>query len=538
MQQVQRSRELDRILALPRRLWADEGFAAELTQCLKRPGGTMTLLPIQAQALCELIASDGLVAPIRVGGGKTLITLLAPFVVRAKRPLLVTRASLLEKTRRDIVALSNHWQIPKWIRVVSYELLGLVQHAQLLFRYLPDLVICDEAHCVRNLRASRTRRLARYLTAHPNTKFVALSGTLVARSLHDYAHYFTWALRDRSPVPSTWSDLEAWSEAAFSVRKEYQPRRLGLGALEVFGGSVEAAQAGFQQRLVDTQGVVTTQDAGISASLTIHRVRFEVPPQITRALADLRDTWVTLDGWPLSDPMAVTRHLRELVLGFYYVWDPRPPPAWLLPRREWAATCRHILESNRRDLDSELAVTQAVDAGHYPAASGALTAWRAVRPTFEAHVRPVWLDTYAVEWCAKWLLEAGICWTEQSAFARKLEEVSGVPYFGPQGRDARGRYVESMQGASIIASIKANSEGKNLQAWNRNLVSSCPSTGECWEQLLGRTHRFGQEADEVTCDLLLLSAEQERAWEQARSDARFQQQSTGQTQKLEYGDMT
>ena len=99
---MQRSRELDRILALPRRQWADEGFAAELTKCLKRPGGTMTLLPIQAQALCELIASDGLVAPIRVGGGKTLITLLAPFVVRAKRPLLVTRASLLEKTKRDI----------------------------------------------------------------------------------------------------------------------------------------------------------------------------------------------------------------------------------------------------------------------------------------------------------------------------------------------------------------------------------------------------------------------------------------------------
>jgi superfamily II DNA or RNA helicase len=58
-------------------------LSMKLTQKLRTENGTMTLRPIQAQALSELEQCQGLFAPIRVGGGKTLISLLAPALLQA-----------------------------------------------------------------------------------------------------------------------------------------------------------------------------------------------------------------------------------------------------------------------------------------------------------------------------------------------------------------------------------------------------------------------------------------------------------------------
>src|SRR5678816_4636049 len=101
----------------------------------------MTLRPIQALALVEAAETGGLFAPIRVGGGKTLLSLLLPVVLGAERPLLLLPAKLIEKTRRAMHALQQHWRIARHTRLVSYELLGRAQAAELLDRFEPDLII-------------------------------------------------------------------------------------------------------------------------------------------------------------------------------------------------------------------------------------------------------------------------------------------------------------------------------------------------------------------------------------------------------------
>jgi hypothetical protein len=53
-----------------------------------------------------------------------------------------------------------------------------------------------------------------------------------------------------------------------------------------------------------------------------------------------------------------------------------------------------------------------------------------------------------------------------------------------------------------------------------------------WEQLLGRTHRDGQQADEVQCDVAVSCLEHVMALEQALRDAEFVQSITGSPQKL------
>jgi hypothetical protein len=54
--------------------------------------------------------------------------------------------------------------------------------------------------------------------------------------------------------------------------------------------------------------------------------------------------------------------------------------------------------------------------------------------------------------------------------------------------------------------------------------------------MVSRTHREGQEADEVTYEVVLACREQWEGLQQALADALYVEQSTGQPQKLLYAD--
>jgi hypothetical protein len=477
-----------------------------------------------------------------------LLSLLAPFVLSSRRPLLLLPAKLVQKTKREMVALSHHWPIPNWIRLESYELLGRVQSVHLLDRYLPDLIVADEAHKLKNRKAAVTRRVERYMQAHPDTRFVALSGTITKRSLRDYAHILRWIYPPaEAPIPNSWQELEDWAEA-LDERTDPRAQPVAPGALLSLASPEErkhqprhAARLAFRRRLVDTLGTVATTEGHTGASLQIAPLYLPGPPD--QALEDafhrLRDAWETPDGWPLTDGMQVWRTARELALGFYYRWTPRPPDSWLQPRRDWARTCRALLADNRRSLDSELAVTRAVDEGHYPGAVQALTRWRAVRDSFQPRTEAVWLTDSVLRLVQRWAhdRQPGIVWVEHIAFGERLASLSGLTYYGRGGTDQSGRMIEQhSRHDPLIASAASNAEGRNLQAWSRNLLVSPPPNGMQWEQILGRTHREGQEADEVTVDVLVTCLEHATAWWQAQADAAYVEASTGQAQKILYAD--
>lgn len=547
---VQRTPELERVLAIPRRTLYIEGPSAEklardLSDALRLPHGKQELRPIQAASLYELWKVGGLLASVRVGGGKTLVSQLAPVVRDAKRPILILPASLIEKTRREARALAQHWPIPVHLRLFSYEWLGRTQAAEELERYGPDMIIADECHKLKNPKAAVTKRLVRYMHKHPETCFVALSGTITKRSLRDYAHLLTFCLPPlHCPVPLKGSELIDWADA-LDVKKDDAPPSCEVGALWSLctaeernaGADLSTVRKAFRRRLTETAGVVATSDRFLGASLVIGAVEAKAPDTVAAAFAGLRATWTTPDGWPLSEPMAVWRHARELALGFYYVWDPRPPHEWLDARKAWSQICRQILSDNRRQLDSEKQVVQAIDSGFYPLAEGALADWRDVRDSFVPHTRPVWLDTYALDAVARWGEHGGIVWCEHVAFAEELARRTGWTYYGAKGLSSDNRFVEDSNEETIIVSQEANRTGRNLQyKWSRNLLTSPLSNGLGLEQLLGRTHRDGQPEDEVTADVLMLCREHARAIRQAVVDAHYIQESTGQEQKLVYAD--
>ena len=74
--------------------------------------------------------------------------------------------------------------------------------------------------------------------------------------------------------------------------------------------------------------------------------------------------------------------------------------------------------------------------------------------------------------------------------------------------------------------------GKNLQAWSTSLVLEPTASGTTWEQLIGRTHREGQQADDVLLEVPFWDGMALVYLKSAMEDAQYVQDSTGQKQKL------
>lgn len=538
--EVQFSRDIQRVTDLPRRAWAPEDaqlLAEQLTSVLKTPGGTMTLKPIQAVALFEASRLRGGYFPIRVGGGKTLVTALLGTTMGARRPVLLIPAELREKTEADFAELRIHWRLPRHIRIVHYEGLSNKAQKHVLEELLPDLIICDESHRVKNGSAACTKRLARYIGAHRDeVNVVLMTGTPVKRSIKDYAHHLSWALRSMSPGPTSFPVMQEWMRAIdINVNGD---RRLGPGALSSFGpGHVRHE---WRDRVAQTPGVVGTQEEPLPNLLTITSKVLDAPECVDKAFHDMRCRWETPDGYELTDGMQVWNYTRQFASGFFYIWDPRAPDAWLTARSGWASACRQILKNNRRQLDSESEVKDAVLEGHYPQATPLLMEWLRMEPTFTPNTVPVQMSDHVLDYASRWALAHphGAVWVEHRAMGAALE-ARGLPLYSAKAVDQRtGQLIDHHRDGPAVCQRKPCSTGHNLQHHFRdNLIVTPPSNGSEWEQMLGRTHRDGQLADEVTVEVLFGSREDVKGFWAAVADSGFAEDLTGQAQKLTHADL-
>lgn len=529
---VEGSADLQRVLALERRLEVTSELVDVLSQHLRLDPAARLRAP-QAAALRELYEVGGLFGPMRVGSGKTLVTLLAPTLLGAQRPVLMVPASLRDKTRREFAEYRQQWRV-RLPHIVSYTELGRVEKEHYLLELAPDLLILDEAHKVRNLAAAVTRRVGRCVELL-RPRVVALSGTLVTDGLMDYWHLLLWCLGNRAPVPMLAVEAGKWSRALDRDAKE----RLALGALEAFGAD------GYHAFMRASRGVVPTPGNDCPATIEISSWSPALPPALAEMIAETKETGMRPDGELLED-MEIADVLCQLAQGFYYVWDPLPPEWWLKPRRAWNAYVRYVLEQQLVGFDSPSMVAMALDRSDaitretdryeqvrvvqnvmppsWREGRGLLQAWRAVRDRFEPNTRPVWVNDAPLREAAK--LEHTLIWVKHRAAGERLQQL-GVSFYGG-GTDPQS----AVPGSTIALSIAAHGTGRNLQAWHRNAVMCPPANDRAHEQLIGRTHRQGQRSDAVYVSYLDTIAYHGDVLARVKTQAKATSKASGFTMKL------
>jgi hypothetical protein len=552
------SPDLYRVLSLPRRvLTPPQGEACEaFTAPLRRPGGTRSLRPLQVLALADAAQVGGLLAPLGVGEGKTDIAALAPVMLDAKVTVMFLPAPLVSKYLHiEYPVLSKEYKLPnvvghkiqytdtdRLVYVMSYDKLSRPESTGLLNSIKPDLFVLDEAHRLANPSSVRTRRWKRYLKEHPETKVVALSGSITKKSVGDYAHIAQYALKEGSPLPLDWKVLQDWKGALDSNDLPAPPGKL----LELCEPGDSDVRAGFRRRLLETPGVVASSAESkvrLPTSLILSERPLPLTENIKRELSRLRDTWCTPGGEELQSALDFNRAARQLAGGLYlkWTWPKREPldirKEWLEARKEWHKEVRQFLKtSSKEGLDSPMLVARAASRGDIE--TNGWHRWAAIKDKAEPATLPVWVDEYMVEDAVKWGLDnVGIIWYEHEALGHKISEKGGFPLFGGGPRASLEIQRESGK-RTIVASVKAHGEGKNLQVFNRGLVTTTSSSGKTWEQLLGRKHRPGQLADEVTFDIYLHTPEMRQAFSNALNDAEYFAQTIGDEQRLQVATYT
>lgn len=509
--------ELDRIVKLLPR--ADADVKALTQQLAKSPN--VELRQEQANALQALKDTGGLFAPMRVGSGKTLVTLLAPTVVQSKRPVLIVPASLREKTKRDFKEYFKDWHV-RLPEIISYEALGRVQYEQKLNELQPDLIILDEAHRARNFTAACTRRIHRYIAQHAPA-VLALSGTLMTTSLMDYHHLSLWCLGDKAPMPMPRGMAERWSFELDDNVPFFNQTSAPVPLDEIPNG--------FHEHFRTRAGVVPTQGSDCPSGISVDPWTTELPDALRTIIKDVELTNMRPDG-EMLDEYDLPDCLCQLAMGFYYRWDPMPPEWWLVPRRAYNAYVRAVLDEQLDGFDSPLMVVNALDnpsALQPPEADrgrALLKVWRSVQDKFEPNTVPVWLTDEVLRKVATKTAPGTLIWVKHQAAGHMLEQL-GIPYYG-----AGSHPEDAKPGSTIALSIQAHGTGRNLQAWSKNLVLHPPANADLWEQLIGRTHRMGQTSDEIEVQYLSVVDYHERVMKRVRNEARKLSEASGFPYKL------
>lgn len=574
---VRETGEVRRIRDAPRRTWQTSPDLASLIEqatahfkhtpepCATGCEGcrAVSLNGAQATFLAELYEGDGLgaIAALRVGLGKTLASLLAPAVVGAQRPLLVMPASILNdpRTMKRFSEYARHWRVPA-IKCVSYEFLSSPKRLAWLEEHAPDMIVCDESQALKNTHSKCTKRIGAYLRKHPHTRFVPLSGSMLDRRLSEQWHITRWAMRSRAPVPNDPQEAAEWG---YAIDEKVNPdMRMDPGAILTLSTTLDTdpplkrARNAYRDRYTQTRGVVSSLDDVPHIGLSLGCEALPLPQEAIEVIQTMRRTWCTPMGQDFALPFDLWRHCRSAGNGYVLYWDPAAPLPWSLARSLWYKFVRMQL-ARSRIKDSIVHIVEDLKSGELadmrwnPRAGDGKGAWEKAAPgegvwaTWKgiegeykipdptAH----WIHDVTLNRCAKWLQEheRGLCWVENVCMGEALEQLTGYPFFSAGGLDSKGRSITEYTGGAAIASVKPCHRGKNLQfQYDANLLPSSPSKGQILQQLLGRTHREGQEAEEVSALFLLTCKESRSSLAQAIRDARMAQDAGGEPQKLCY----
>ncbi len=612
-----KERELTRITQIPINKPLSEELHKKFSKATLLSTSDIELLPVQSEAIKAYLVNGGLFGYIKVGGGKALISFACAFAGYRKglrKIILLIPPKLTQQTvekvvpwlrRQMAVNLPIHViagvkdrkkrlkvsQEKSGIFIVAWSQLSIADTDELIQNISPELIIADEAHNLSNKTSSRYKRINRWMVEHPETEFVALSGTMGKKSLMDYYHLMRWSLKDNAPMPDTEKECGNWAGIIDTTFSEFTPSRI-LDPLVNWakrnGQDVDRDIAGYRKaynyRLVTASGVVfAVGEDDLGASITFINEEVNVPSdyegmaELNRLRSQLHDMDTSPDGDIIDFAIHKFRYDFELTAGFYnsLTW----PEVDILAKRkeisksdakellersqdyhrasqDYHRVCRKWLQDCACEgLDTPLLLGNSM-LHHGPEKVGddLYNAWITRRNfDFEGRIdrdsKPVRVCDYKIYAVLRWVQNLPkrrggvIIWYQRNDIGRWCFEILQRHGVDVVLCDATKKGSEAMnndryhKNKVMIASITAYKEGINAQQVEYQYFLQPPREAHYWEQSIGRNHRTGTPYDELTYTTNFTSKFDHTMFSAVLCDALFQHQA-GSPHKLIYGNYT
>lgn len=520
------------------------------------------LLKAQAEALAHFDICGNIFAAIGVGGGKTLTSLtIANYAYEKgtmRRAMLMIPPELVPQLRlralpwaRTMIRfpLSVYWadthrtEIKRragcpldGLYILPYSRLSARDGEELLQAIAPDIIIADEAHNLARESSARSKRFFHFLKARPTTDFVPMSGTMSKKQLGDYGHLINAALKEKSPVPHHYQALKFWGWALSAESAGFHKSLSRMLPLVKWANiprkwtqedQLEDIREAFAKRFTSTPGVITSKEAGCDSSIQFKE--FKLPPsssEVESALSRLEESWVAPSGEELEHAIVKFKYQQELAFGYYNRLEwPEDHPLVDNSKELYitAQTYHRALRmwwSNRAHtpgMDTPMTIGLEMERNGAQKVGAELYAlWVAYRDLRRRATAEKWPERIRIpETICPQAMDAialhaskhkggALVWCDRNYLAEEI--VSRL-------REAGRKTIHAKAGMNalvgdpahrndiMVASIKAHGTGKDLQHFHHNIIVEMPG-GAVSEQLLGRTHRHGQEADTVTYEII------------------------------------
>lgn len=516
----------------------------------------------------------------------------APFMrwfLREVPPYFVMPGS--SKRQRTMIAKSGR----RGLYVCSYHTLSSKDATDIIEHINPACIICDEAQNVAGTKDSaRAKRFRDFVNMY-QPEIIPLSGTMTRKSVMEYFFLAKAALGQYNFLPNSTQMAEEWAAALDSnvssmggFRNDLRPRPGPISYLTQWchkhfpdielPPNLVGFRRAFAQRMVNAPGVIctTSDELPFSLVLTNNEIKGkESRPgwdKLQEHLKILCEDFQTPSGEELACAMNVWGYRYQMeATGFYYDLYWRTPSelakvrkisedkaADILTRsryhheahKNYMCQLRWWISNNSRPhLDTPALISN--DIKHHGAKHvGDLlhSAWNEWKNSNFAEVevrqsRPVRVCDFKINACADDVeankKEGGLIWyhhAEMGLWMMDELKARGIQAVHcPRGEWADKFLVNTrgMKGLWVVISMMAHSTGKDLQfGFANNYYLQAPISGTTAEQSLGRTHRSGQEADEVD-GMFYLSTDFDHAhFNTLLNDAAYVQQSTTGKSKL------
>lgn len=517
------------------------------TEHFRTPTGQWRLHPHQALALEYVSRGLGGLLPLTVGAGKTLLGALLPEAagIPAKDVVLLCPPGLVAEAEHEMEEYAKHFRVDPPV-YLAYSTLSQTDSGDMLDDLAPRMVIADEAHNLKNAKSSRGRRFLRYMVGRRRVddpvRFVAMSATFSANAIQEFAHLSALALGDGSPVPMHHMPLSLWGRVldAYNPTPPSEQDYVVMAPLvEAFASDLDEEQSfksrcqtAFGRRLKATAGVVITDKDSSVSEIVVREWSAALPASIYAAMEELAESATLPNG---SIALDLNAKMTQLAHGFYYYDDwaaiglDGPDLDWLYAKRAYDQAIEDLRKRGAKGYESRALIERAIAAG-----DPKIPRWLYDVAEEWAHQKHKPEPPRAVEWVSDEPLQQAIefarrlpnclVWSGFDAVHDRLEAL-GLPVARPGERPH--------QTPHLGVATWSHATGYNLQYnWCNNLVLDPPASAGLWQQLLGRTDRYGQQSDVVQVWVGHTIKEQSKRFKGARKRAEYLERTQQLTQKL------